>query len=136
MSAKDDYINAERKELEKTITLIEELAGKDNLSGFEVIALGKLLQDIYMGIERILRFQLEKQGIKTDKSSSWHKDLLIKACSESLVSEEQYDFFGELLLFRHLQIHGYGHNLDEIRLRHLAEPVGDICRDFLSRIQV
>ncbi|MBN2376698.1 MAG: hypothetical protein JXD22_09865 [Sedimentisphaerales bacterium] len=135
MSAKDDYINAERKELEKTITLIEELAGKDNLSGFEVIALGKLLQDIYMSIERILRFQLEKQGIKTDKSSSWHKDLLIKASSESLVSKEQYDFFGELLLFRHLQIHGYGQNLDEVRLRQLAEPVGDICRDFLSRIQ-
>ena len=89
-----------------------------------------------MGIERILRFQLEEHGIKIDKSSSWHKDLLIKARSESLVSEEQYNFFGELLLFRHLQVHGYGHKLNEKRLRQLAEPVADICRDFLSRIRI
>ena len=28
-----------------------------------------------------------------------------------------------------------GHDLDEKRLRQLAEPVADICRDFLSRIR-
>jgi hypothetical protein len=39
-----------------------------------------------------------------------------------------------LLVFRHMQIHGYGYMLDEERLRELAEPIPKVCRDFLDNI--
>lgn len=134
MSAEADYIQAERKNVESTIDLIEDLLGKQDLSKYEVIALGKLLQDIYTGIERILRFQLESRGIKIRKTESWYKEMLLMARDESLVSQEQFEVFRNLLLFRHLQIHGYGYMLEKQRLLQIARPVPTVCRDFLSSV--
>jgi uncharacterized protein YutE (UPF0331/DUF86 family) len=135
MSAEADFISEEQKNIEKSLSLITGLIDKDNLSDYETIALGKLLQDVYMGIERILRSLLENRGIKIQKTGRWHKDLLLKAREESLFAEDQFVPLRNLLLFRHLHVHGYGHDLDEKRLRQLAEPVAEICREFLSRIR-
>jgi hypothetical protein len=96
--------------------------------------LGKLLQDVYTGIERILRSQLEVRNIKIKKTESWHKEILLKARDQSLVSQQQFEAFRNLLLFRHLQIHGYGYMLEEKRLRDLAEPIPILCRAFLRNI--
>lgn len=135
MSAEADFFSEERKNIEKSLSLISGLIGKKKLSDYETIALGKLLQDVYMGIERILRSLLEIRGIKIQKTERWHKELLLKVLEESLVAQDQFEPLRNLLLFRHLHVHGYGHDLDEKRLRQLAEPVADICRDFLSRIR-
>lgn len=109
MNAEADYISAERKNILQTVKMAEDLLSKDNLSKYEVIALGKLLQDIYTGIERILRCKLESKKMKIDKTQSWHKEMLIAARNQNLVSETQFACFRELLLFRHMQIHGYGY---------------------------
>jgi len=134
MSAESDYIQAERDNVLRTTEMIEDLLAKNDLSSYETIALGKLLQDIYTGIERILRSRLQQQGIKIPKTESWHKEILINAQQKSLISRQQFEAFRKLLLFRHLQIHGYGYMLDEIRLCELAGPVPKVCRDFLSNI--
>ena len=134
MNAESDYIRAERDNVLRTTEMIEDLLAKNDLSSYETIALGKLLQDIYTGIERILRSRLQQQGIKIPKTESWHKEILINAQQKSLISRQQFEAFRKLLLFRHLQIHGYGYMLDEIRLCELAGPVPKVCRDFLSNI--
>jgi len=59
MSAEADYINAESRNILKTVELMEALLAKESLPTYETIALGKLLQDIYTGIERILRSMLQ-----------------------------------------------------------------------------
>ena len=135
MNAEADYISAERKNILNTVKLTEGLLSKNNLSEYEIIALGKLLQDIYTGIERILRSQLEAGKIKIDKTQSWHKELLLEAKKHDLVSETQFNCFRELLLFRHMQIHGYGYMLEEERLLELAEPVPAVCIDFLKNTE-
>jgi hypothetical protein len=86
---------------------------------------------VYTGIERILRSQLDTRNIKIKKTENWHKQILLSAQDQSLVSQEQFEAFRNLLLFRHLQIHGYGYMLEEERLRELAEPVVKLCQDFL-----
>lgn len=134
MSAESDYIRAERDNVLRTTEMIKDLLGKKDLSDYETIALGKLLQDVYTGIERILRSRLEEQGMKSPKTESWHKEILINAQQKSLISQQQFEAFRKLLLFRHLQIHGYGYMLDEERLRELAGPVPAVCRDFLNSI--
>jgi uncharacterized protein YutE (UPF0331/DUF86 family) len=134
MSAANDFISAESGNIHNTIEMIKELLGKQSLTQYETIALGKLLQDIYSGIERILRTLLENKGIATKKAESWHKELLISAKKHSLISQAEFDTFRNLLLFRHMQIHGYGFMLDEKRLRQLAEPIPALCRDFLEKI--
>ncbi|MBA7506048.1 hypothetical protein ES706_04728 [subsurface metagenome] len=134
MSAESDYISAESQNILRTTTLIRNLLEKKKLTDYEVIALGKLLQDVYTGIERILRSQLDTRNIKIKKTENWHKQILLSAQDQSLVSQEQFEAFRNLLLFRHLQIHGYGYMLEEERLRELAEPVVKLLQDFLQDI--
>jgi len=45
MSAESDYISAESENILRTTTLIRNLLEKKKLTDYEVIALGKLLQD-------------------------------------------------------------------------------------------
>ena len=134
MNAEAEYLRSEAKNILATTGLVEELLGKKKLNRFEVIALGKLLQDVYTGIERILRCRLEMTGIKTDKTESWHKELILKAKGQSLVTDEQFEIISKLLVFRHMEIHGYGFMLDEKQLRDLAGPAVQFCREFLKEI--
>jgi len=134
MSAESDYISAESQNILRITTLIRNLLEKKKPTDYEVIALGKLLQDVYTGIERILRSRLETRNIKIKKTENWHKQILLSARDQSLVSQEQFEAFRKLLLFRHLQIHGYGYMLEEEQHRDLAEPVPSLCQDFLHNI--
>lgn len=134
MSAEADYIGAERDNLLRTLQLIADLLGKQARSSFETIALGKLLQDLYTGLERILRALLEDNGVHIEKTESWHKNVLLAARNNSIVDETEFNAFGRLLLFRHVQVHGYGFMLEDARLIEIAEAVIDVCRAFLTRI--
>jgi len=134
MSAESDYISSESKNILHTAELIEGLLKKTSLTKYEVIALGKLLQDVYTGLERILRTLLENRGIRTRKTESWHREMLLAAKEHSLVSQTEFETFRDLLLFRHMEIHGYGFMLDEKRLRQLAKPLPDLCRTFLEKL--
>jgi hypothetical protein len=133
MSAENNYISAEGLNIVKATEMIEDLLKRSALSQYEVIALGKLLQDAYTGIERVLRAMLEQKGVKISKTENWHKDLLLAGREQLLLSQEQFDGFRGLLVFRHMEIHGYGFMLDEKRLRQLAEPVPALCRGFLQQ---
>ncbi|MBW1901694.1 MAG: hypothetical protein JRJ20_08660 [Deltaproteobacteria bacterium] len=132
MSGKDSFLEDERKNIEKTVLMIEHLLEKTDLSKYEVIALGTLLQDIYSGIEAIIRYQLQNTGVRLQKDENWHKNLLMKSRENGIVSDAQFEGLLELLLFRHMHMHGYGFMLDETRLRELAAPVPDLCKDFLK----
>jgi uncharacterized protein YutE (UPF0331/DUF86 family) len=60
--------------------------------------------------------------------------MLLAAKEHSLVSQTEFKTFRDLLLFRHMEIHGYGFMLDEKRLRQLAKPLPDLCRTFLKKL--
>jgi len=132
MNGKDSFLEDERKNIEKTVIMIENLTEKTDLSKYEVIALGTLLQNIYTGIEGIIRYQLQNTGVRFQKDENWHKNLLMKSRENGLISDAQFEGFLELLLFRHMHMHGYGFMLDETRIRELAAPVPDLCKGFLK----
>lgn len=132
MSGKDSFLEDERKNIEKTVLMIENLTEKTDLSKYEVIAFGTLLQNIYTGIEGVLRYQLQNTGVRVQKDENWHKNLLMKSRESGIISDAQFEILLELLLFRHMHMHGYGFMLDETRLRELAAPVPDLCKGFLK----
>jgi hypothetical protein len=134
MSAEADYLRAERDNILRTLQLVADLLGKRTRSSYETIALGKLLQDLYTGLERILRVLLENKDIHIEKTENWHKNLLLAAGRNSMIDESEFNAFCKLLLFRHVQVHGYGFMLEDARLVEIACSVTDICRGFLSRI--
>ena len=135
MSPDRQFFDTERENIEQTVVMIEDLLDKRELSRFEVIALGTLLQNAYTGLERVLRWQLQDRDIRVPKTESWHKELLTQARQAGLLSERGTAAFTELLLFRHMHVHGYGHMLDEARLRELAAPVPELCRGFLREAE-
>ncbi len=130
MSGKDSFLEDERENIEKTVLMIEHLLEKTDLSKYEVIALGTLLQDIYTGIEAIIRYQLQNTGVKVQKDENWHKNLLMKSRENGIISDAQFEGLLELLLFRHMHMHGYGFMLDETLLRELAAPEPELCKSF------
>lgn len=132
MRGKDLFLKDEQKNLEKTVIMIEHLMEKIDLSKYEVIALGTLLQNIYTGIESIIRYQLQNTGIRFLKDENWHKNLLMKSRETGIITDAQFKGLLELLLFRHMHMHGYGFMLDETRLRELASPVPDLCKGILK----
>jgi hypothetical protein len=134
MSVEADYLHAERENLFQTLHLVDDLVKKEVRSQYETIALGKLLQDLYTGLERILRALVEDAGVRVGKTESWHKDLLLAARRRSLVRESEFEAFGKLLLFRHVQVHGYGFMLRDERLVDIARSVTGVCRSFLERL--
>jgi uncharacterized protein YutE (UPF0331/DUF86 family) len=134
MSVESEYMRAERDNISRTIDMIEDLVSQKELTTYETIALGKLLQDVYTGIERILRSKLETYETKILKTESWHKEVLLASRQKSIISQKQFDALRKLLVFRHMQIHGYGYMLDEQRLRELAEPILEVTKDFLRNI--
>ena len=75
MNGKDSFLKDERQNIEKTVIMIEHLTEKTDLSKYEVIALGTLLQNIYTGIEGIIRYQLQNMGVRLHKDENWHKNL-------------------------------------------------------------
>ena len=133
MSADAEFFRKERENIENALGMIEDLLGRPALSQYEVIALGTLLQNVYTGIESILRWQLTNRGTQVRRTESWHKELLTRSRQVGLVSEPHVEWLTELLLYRHMHIHGYGHMLDEVRLRELAAPVPQLCREYLQR---
>lgn len=134
MSAEADYLRAERDHVRETLDLVDDLIAKQTRSRYETIALGKVLQDVYTGIERILRARLQERDIRPQRSESWHKDLLLTAKRHAIVTNDEFESFRKLLLFRHMQIHGYGFMLEEQRLLEISHATTSACRAFLQRI--
>jgi len=132
MSADVEFLRRERRDILKVIALMEDIMSHEALSQHEVIALGTLLQNVYMGIERILRCLLLMKGSSIEKTEGWHQALLNQAMREGFMSAVEFRAFLELLKFRHIHMHGYAHMLKEERVRELASAVPKLIREYLD----
>ena len=133
MSGKDSFFEGEKKKIQKAVSMIDDLLAKKSISQYEVIALGTLLQNVYSGMEGIMRYQLQNLGIRMKKDENWHKNLLMQYRKNDIISDSQFDGLLRLLLFRHMHVHGYGFMLDEKRLRELAMPVSALFRSLFEK---
>jgi hypothetical protein len=136
MNEDRDFILREAQEVGKAIDLIEPLLAKAALDRYETIALGTLLQNVYTGIESILRYRLQLLGAQPPRSDNWHKDLLQAAMARALIEPAEFPILRDLLLYRHRHVHGYGHMLDESRLKELAALVPSVCRNCVGRLSL
>lgn len=81
---------------------------------------GKMLGDLYMSIERILRLFIEDvYGEKIVKDEAWHKRLMDAGRVKGLLPKEVESSMPEMRRFRHRLMHGYGAEMDEAKLRQI-----------------
>ncbi len=79
---------------------------------------GKLLGDLYMSVERIMRLFVEDvYKEKIVKDESWHQRLMDTGMARGLLPDGIDSPMHEMRRFRHRLMHGYGVEMNEEKLR-------------------
>jgi len=124
-------------ELENVSTVLDELEKiKDEPSKtiVELAGIGTFLHNFYTGIENILKQILRDEDIPIPFSDSWHRDLLILAYKEKIITETTRVRLAKYLAFRHFFVHAYSFLLDERELKLLVDDVFDTHATFKEEI--
>ena len=124
-------------EMENIITILTELEKVKDRPHKELVVLvgiGAYLQNIYTGMENILKQLLLHKSIQIPDTPTWHKDLLNLAVEHNFITKETADKMGKYLFFRHFFTHAYGFLLDEAKLKPLMNSIPDVYSKFKREI--
>ena len=120
-----DRVEAEYEAIENILSLIP-FKDISQLSQLELAGLATIIHNFYNGIENILKQILILKSKKIPAGSSWHKELLMKAKDENIISEDLADKLKEFLAFRHFFSHAYALDLHPSRIESLSEKIKQI----------
>ena len=124
-------------ELENIDEIFKELPPHSNLSQLSLLELAgvaALLHNFYNGIENILKQILLSKKIILVESQSWHKDLLEKAATGGIISEDCKSQMGQYLAFRHFFSHAYALDLYPEKMEPLVENSQKLLSIFKNEI--
>jgi hypothetical protein len=102
-----ERIVAEEENIVQTLNDLQSALDRPERTIIERAALATFLHNIYSGIENILKQILKAKGVPMPSSPSWHKDLLLLAVFEKIVSQNLVNDIFPYLTFRHLCVHVY-----------------------------
>ena len=94
-------ILAEKQNVEATLRGLKEALARPDKSVVELTAIGAFLQNIYNGVENILKQSLRTRGIEPPRSDAWHKELLEHSVKAGLISDDMADELYSYMSFRH-----------------------------------
>jgi len=127
-----------RAELENIDKVIEEIPSHlilPKLSNLELAGAAALLHNFYNGVENILKQIMVSKNITLTESRTWHRELLEKAVSNKIISEECKNNLGQFLAFRHFFSHAYAFDLDPEKMEVLIESIQKVYSLFKKDIQ-
>jgi len=134
MASVKDKILAEIENIEKVLIELENVKNKPTKELVVLVGIGAFLQNIYTGMENILKQMLLHQNISIPESPTWHKDLLNLAFDNNLISKETVDKIGKYLVFRHFFTHDYGFLIDEEKLEPIMDNISEVYSEFKREI--
>jgi hypothetical protein len=129
-----EIIKAELENIDEIFVKLPSHSKLPDLSVLELAGVAALLHNFYNGLENIIKqiFLSKKLEIPTGKS--WHKELLEKAVTEKVISEECKNTLGQYLAFRHLFIHTYALDLYSEKMGPLVESSKEVYLLFQKEI--
>ena len=135
MASVKNKILAEIENIERVLIELEKAKIKQTKELVVLVGIGAFLQNIYTGMENILKQILLHQKIPIPESPTWHKDLLNLAAENNFISKETVDKIGKYLFFRHFFTHAYGFLIDEEKLKPLMNDISNIYSEFKREIE-
>ena len=129
-----EKVEVEMENISTVLTELEKIKDKQNKTGVELAGTGTFLHNFYTGVENILKLILTTRGVSIPTSSSWHRDLLILASDEGIITGNTRKQLAKYLGFRHFFVHSYGFLLDEEELKMLTDDVFDTYSTFRGEI--
>lgn len=127
------YIEAEYEAIDK---VLDSLPTKPitELSRLELAGIGALIHNFYNGVENVLKQVFRIKNIQILQGESWHRDLLVRATEENILSGSLSDELKRYLAFRHFFSHGYAIDLSPDRMEPLISAVRGVFKNFKREI--
>jgi len=129
-----ERIYAEMENISRVLDELAKVKCNPNKELIILVGMGSYLQNIYSGIENILKQLLLYNNIPVPDKPTWHKDLLNLAIKQNLITKEIADKLGKYLVFRHFFTHSYGFYIDETKLNPLIDKIPEIYSSFKEEI--
>jgi len=129
-----EKVHAEMENIVKVLVELEKVKDRPDKELIVLVGIGAYLQNIYMGMENILKQLLLHKKVSIPETSTWHKDLLNLAVKHNLITTEISDKIGKYLFFRHFFTHAYGFLIDEAKLMPLMDNIPNIYSEFKRSI--
>lgn len=127
-------IEAEYEAIETSLSALPSLP-LANCSILELAGVGALLHNFYNGIENILKQVFELRSLQVPSGDSWHRDLLLSAVEERVISAELLEDLKRYLAFRHFFSHGYALNLSPEPMEPLVKDAKSVFKRLRSEIE-
>lgn len=134
MAELPERILAEQENVETALANLREATQSERKSVIELAATATFLQNIYNGIENILKQVFVTRSIEVPRSDTWHQDLLKQSTAAGIISANLARELKDYLGFRHFFVHGYGFMLEEAKIQDLATRLPGVWSRFMSEI--
>lgn len=135
MASVKEKVYAEMENITKVLIELEEVKDRPNKELVVLVGIGAYLQNVYTGMENILKQLLLYQNISIPDTPTWHRDLLSLAVEHNLITKETADKIGKYLFFRHFFTHAYGFLIDEAKLKPLLDNISPVYSVFEREIE-
>ncbi|MBI3416311.1 MAG: hypothetical protein HY043_13535 [Verrucomicrobia bacterium] len=135
MASLREKVEAELEQMDRAIRELPSVRRFPKLSVLELGGTASLLSSLYHGVENVLKQGLLELGVAPPSGAAWHRDLLMSACSQGIVSAELRDGLAPYLAFRHFFTHAYGFDLDAKRMRPLVGEARAVCASFKKEVR-
>lgn len=125
-----EMIAAELENIDGILTRLPEADRLPHLSELELAGVAALVHSFYNGIESIIKQMVQSWGVALPTGEAWHKELILRATTVGILSEETSLGLREYMAFRHFFTHAYAFDIDPQRLEPLVAELSKIDAAF------
>ncbi len=132
-----DYIlriEAEREALDRILASLSTGRPLSSLNELELAGTAALLHNFYNGLENILKQVIRYRELVLPEGESWHRDLLLIATEQKIISQKVAESLKRFLAFRHFFSHAYALDLYPEKMEPLAADAANVFSLFMKDI--